>query len=101
VVSPCRDRCVVECGPQTPCQLDRMVVGPEMHEEHARLFGQHMAVEGRYFDAIGPQGLDYRIDFACRQYEVAGDGRPSAASWLEANSGRNAQGANWRERHPN
>ena len=37
---------------QTFSQLHRIVVGPEMHKEETGLFVEHVAVEGRYLDAV-------------------------------------------------
>src|SRR5205085_4473189 len=42
----------VERGAQSPRQLLRIVVGPEVHEEEARVFGQHVAVQCRHLNAI-------------------------------------------------
>src|SRR5262245_13114538 len=47
---------MVQGGAQACRQLQRVVVGPEVQEEHARLLGQHVAVQGRDLDAVGLQG---------------------------------------------
>ena len=49
-------------APQACGELARVVIGPEMHEEDARLFVEHVAVQGGDLDAVGLQGLDHRID---------------------------------------
>src|SRR5436305_729413 len=47
-----RDVHTVERGAQAPRQLLRVVVGPEVHEEEARAFGQHVAVQRRHLNAV-------------------------------------------------
>src|SRR5262249_24153542 len=41
---------LVQRGAQAFGLLQRVVVGPEVQEEHARLLGQHVAVHGRDLD---------------------------------------------------
>ena len=36
-------------------ELHGIIVRPEMHEEHARLFVQHVAVDRRHLDAVRAQ----------------------------------------------
>src|SRR5215207_492222 len=48
-------RSLFESSAQALRQFDRIVVGPEMHEDQSRLFAQHVAVNGRYLDAIAAQ----------------------------------------------
>src|ERR1043165_6817248 len=85
-----RARRLVERGAQAPGELDRIVVGPKMHEDQARLLGQHVAVDRRPLDAVLAQHLDHRIDFLAGQHEVAGDRRLAAAGRLEIDCRRNA-----------
>src|SRR4029453_17735281 len=37
---------LVEGGPQARGELEGIVIGPEMHEEEARLLGEHVTVQG-------------------------------------------------------
>ena len=48
------DSRLVERRPDTLGKLYGVIVGPEMHEEHARLLDQHMTVERCHFDTIRP-----------------------------------------------
>ncbi len=57
----------VERGTHTPRQLQCIVIGPEVDEEHARLLVEHVAVDRRDFDVAAAQGSDEGIDL------VAGD----------------------------
>src|SRR5205823_13591376 len=43
-------------------KLQRIVIRPEMHEEHSRLFREHVAVDCRHLDAVLAQGPDQRVD---------------------------------------
>src|ERR1051326_6224830 len=46
-------RCgLVEGRAQAAGELERVVVGPEMHEEQARLLIEHVAVQRRHLDAV-------------------------------------------------
>src|SRR5215203_783543 len=45
-----RDLHAIEGSAQPSCQLLRIVVPPEMHEEQARLVVEHVVVDGRHFD---------------------------------------------------
>src|SRR5258708_5019364 len=53
---------LVERGAQALGELDGVVIGPEVHEDQARLLGQHVAVDRGDLDAIRAQGLDHGID---------------------------------------
>src|SRR6266849_9976686 len=55
-------------------QGDGVVIGPEMHEEQPGLLIQHVVVERGHLDAVGPEGLDDRIDLGGPQHEIAVDG---------------------------
>jgi hypothetical protein len=55
---------------------------PEVHEDQARLLGEHVAVDRRYLDAARPQSLDHRVHLVCGQHEIAGDGGLAAAGRL-------------------
>ena len=48
-------RHLVQGGAQSLSKFDGIVVGPEMHEEEARLLVQHMAVQRCDLDVVGPQ----------------------------------------------
>src|SRR5260370_1426893 len=65
---------LIERGAQALGQLMRIVVGPEVQEEHSRLFAEHVAVQGGDLDAAGLQGVNHRIDLLGLQHEIAGDG---------------------------
>src|SRR5215469_11022246 len=45
-----------------------------MHENQPRLFIQHMIVNGRDLNGVGPERLNYRIDLGRAQNEVTVDG---------------------------
>jgi hypothetical protein len=64
-------------------QLYRIFVGPKMHEEQARLFIQHVAVQGSDLDSIRAQRFNYGIDFASKQHEIASDGCLTISGGLE------------------
>src|SRR5262245_24498749 len=58
-------------GRAQPCrQLQRVVVSPEVHEEHPRLLGQHVAVQGRDLNAVSLQSLDHRIHLLGGEHEI-------------------------------
>src|SRR4029453_10098867 len=84
---------LVEGGPQARGELEGIVIGPEMHEEEARLLGGHGTGQGGDLDAGGVQGLDHGIDLAGEQDEVAGDGRRVEARGLEVDGNRRTHGA--------
>ena len=63
-----------------------------MQKEQARLFVEHMAVQGGDLDAVGLHGLDHRIDLACEQNEVTGDGCRVEARGLEIDGDRRSHG---------
>ena len=44
-------------------KLESIIVRPKVHEEQARLFGEHVAVQSRDFDPVRAQRLDDWIDF--------------------------------------
>src|SRR5436305_11950249 len=79
---------LVERRAQAARRLLRVVVCPEVHEEEARAFGQH--VERRYLYAAVSQGADDRIDLARSQHEVARDGGLAPARRLEVDGRRQA-----------
>jgi hypothetical protein len=58
---------LIKRGPQAFGQLDRRVIGPKMHEEQARLFGEHVAMHRGHLDLILPQRPDDRIDLVGRE----------------------------------
>src|SRR5712664_2169129 len=88
---------LVEGGTQARGELARIVIGPEMQEEHARLFVEHVAVQGGDLDAVGLQGLDHRVDLRTEQDEVTGDGCRVETRGLEVDGNRRAHRA--RQRH--
>src|SRR5215469_5416786 len=55
-------------------QAHGVAIGPEMHEYQPWLFIQHMIVNGRDLDAVGPECLNDRIDLGRAQNEVTIDG---------------------------
>jgi hypothetical protein len=59
-------RSLVQRSPDPVCQLDGVVVGPKVDEEHARLFVEHVTVNRRYLDIASTQRADERIDLAVR-----------------------------------
>jgi hypothetical protein len=59
-------RSPVQRSPDSVCQLDSVVVGPKVDEEHARLFVEHMTVNCRYLDIASTQRANERIDLAAR-----------------------------------
>src|SRR5450755_1823191 len=59
-------RRLVQRSPDSVCQLDGVVVGPKVDEEHARLFVEHVTVNRRYLDIASTQRADERIDLAAR-----------------------------------
>ena len=48
----------VEAGAKPFRQLHRVVIGPEMDKERARLVVEHMVVNCSDLDPVVPQGLD-------------------------------------------
>ena len=66
-----------------PWLASRIVIRPEMHEEEARLFVQHMIMQGGHLDAVLAQRAQDRIDLGRRQYEVPGDCSLAAAGRLK------------------
>src|SRR5258708_3518804 len=84
---------LIERGAQPFRQFYRVVIGPEMHEEQARLFFQHVAVNGRNLNALLTQRLDHRIDFAAQQNEISGDGGLAPAGRLKVHGRPQAHGA--------
>jgi hypothetical protein len=44
---------LVKRSAQAAGQLDGLVVGPEVHEDQARLFGEHVAMQGGDLDSGG------------------------------------------------
>ena len=75
---------VVERGAQPSCELLRIVVAPEMHEEQARLVVEHVVVDRGHLDAVRAQRLQHRIDLVGGEHEIARD-RRLAASALPGN----------------
>ena len=80
-------------------ELDRVVIRPEVQEVKPRLFSQHVAMDGRYFDAIRAQCLDDRIHFVARQDEIPGDRRLAITGWLEVDPGGHAHRTCRGDRH--
>src|SRR5262245_26053028 len=58
---------LVQRGTQTSGEFDGVVVGPEMHEEKPRLFGQHMAMYRGDLDPVRAQRADHWIDLIAGQ----------------------------------
>ena len=78
----------VEGGAQGSGKFQGIVIGPEVKKEYPRLFGQHVAVNCRHFDAVGTQGAHHFRNFGADQGIVASNRRFAAASRLEINCGR-------------
>jgi hypothetical protein len=80
----------VERRPEATRELRRVVIGPEMHEEQARLLVQHVTMKRSHIDAICPQRLDHGIHLIVGQDEVSSDGSSSAARRLKVDGYGNA-----------
>src|SRR4029077_17776280 len=89
----------VERGAQTFGEFYGVVICPKMHEVKAWLFVEHVAVQGRYLNAVGAQRPNHRIDLVRGHHKVAGDCGLAVTGRLKSNSGRHAQWARWRQRH--
>src|ERR1700736_1761142 len=84
---------LVESSAQPAGKLQRVVIGPEMHEEQPRLLVEHVAVERRHLDAVRAQGLNNGIHFLPGQHEIAGDRGLAGTGRLKAYGGRDAKWA--------
>src|ERR1700737_185546 len=91
--SALRASSLVERGAQSACKLQRVIIGPEVHEEKPRLLVEHVAMKRRHLDAVRTQSLDDRVHFFAGQHEIAGYRSLAAAGRLEAYRGRNAKRA--------
>jgi len=63
----------------------RAADAPKVHEEEARLLGEHMAVQGGDLNAVIGKRGDDRIDFVGGENEIAGGGDLAGAGFLEIN----------------
>jgi hypothetical protein len=54
---------LIERSVQPLSKPHRIVMGPEVHVEEARLVGERMMVDGRHRDAVVVQGARHRIHF--------------------------------------
>lgn len=81
---------LVQRGAEPACELHRVVVRPEMHEEEPRSLGQHVAVQRRDLNAILPEHLDHGVHLARDEHEISGNGRPAAPGGLEVDPGCDA-----------
>lgn len=93
--STCRgalDGHLIERATQPPCECDGVVVRPEVHEEEARLFVEHVAVEGGDFNAALLEGTDDVIHLGGAHHEVARDRRLSSSGRMEVDLGGDAHG---------
>ena len=72
---------------------DGVVVRPKVHEEQARPFIKHVAVQGRNFDSVSTQRFDHRVDLITSQHKVTGYRGLSAAGRLKAKRRRHTQRA--------
>src|ERR1700716_375149 len=61
----------------------RIVIGPEMNEEHPGLLVEHMAVDCRHLDVAGAKRADQRSDLVTRHQEIACDRRFAISSGLK------------------
>src|SRR5437879_8375971 len=82
----------LERGFQSLGELDRIVVGPEVHVEEARSVLQPMVVERRDVDAMLPQGQGDGIHFLVDEDEVPGDRGLPIRRRLEVNYWRHRRG---------
>jgi len=64
---------LIKGGPQAFGQLDRLIIGPKMHEKQARSFGEHVAVHCRHLNPVFPKRLDHGIDLVGRENKIARD----------------------------
>src|ERR1700739_2147667 len=71
---------------QSFCKFHRVIIGPEMHEVQAWLFIKHVAVKGRYLDAVLAQRLEDRVHLLSSQNKVSGNRGFSAAGRLKIDS---------------
>jgi hypothetical protein len=85
----------IECRPKHGRQFGRVIIGPEMHEEEARRFIEHVAVKRRQADPSRTQRADDRIHLGGGHHEVSADRRPPAAGGLEVDR----RGRSHRRRH--
>src|SRR6516164_7703340 len=83
----------IERSSKTPCELERVVVRPEMHEKQSGLLRQHVAMERGHLDPIFPQRFDDRVNLVPEQNKIARDGHLAASRRLEVNCGGNAERA--------
>src|SRR5262249_27017488 len=95
-VSALRDGRLVERRANALGELHRVVVRPEVHEEHPRLLVEHVAMDRRDPNAVGEQGTDRRIALLAGGDETAGDRRLAAAGGLEVDGVRRSHGAGHR-----
>src|SRR3984893_13286272 len=86
--SALRASSLVERGAQSACKLQRVVIGPEVHEEKPRLLVEHVAMKRRHLDAVRTQSLDDRGHFFAGQHEIARYRSLAAADRLEADRWR-------------
>jgi len=78
------DRGFVERSPQPLRQLHRIIVCPEVNEEHPGLLGEHVTVNRGDLDAVPPQLSNQRVHLVAGDEEVAGDSGLAAPGRLEA-----------------
>ena len=74
---------LVESSAQALGELLRVIIGPEVHEEKARLLIQHVAVQCGHLDAIVTQRFEDRIDLLSSQHKITGDRCLAAPGRLE------------------
>src|SRR5437588_8903767 len=80
----------VERGTKTSRQFKRVVVGPEVHEEEAGLFGEHVTVQRCDLNAPSAQRTNHGVDFARYEYEIACYRSAARARGLKVDRGRDA-----------
>ena len=76
-----RHRCLVERRPHVAGKFYRVVIGPEVDEEHPRLFVEHVTVDRGHLDTAGAQRADQRVDLVAGDQEIAGDALPPPVGW--------------------
>src|SRR5438046_10363990 len=54
-----------------------------MKEEQPRLLVQHMTMNGRHLDAVGPQRIDNGVHLTAGKNKIPGDSRLATAGRLE------------------
>src|SRR6266516_64287 len=75
--------CFVQRRANAACQFQRIIVGPEVHEEQPRRLRQHVTVQGGNRDAVFVERLYDGVHFTRSKHEVAGDSCAALAGRLK------------------